>query len=999
VCIMEQEIIEPTTLSSELPSPPCFEPFKFQQQVSRTKMASQPSFMTSVMVTATLAVAASLPTIVSAQHMQVNHIGAEHANPNPNNAQSVSSKQSFRIFQTLPQDPSTMDAIELNRIVRATQAMIFGNNGITGRTGDSMISNEWEDMGLALDIYSPAERREYLVQRGNKCHPSTSHVGHGSPGSFGGGEEGDHSNLAWYDVLARYDSLLATSNISDSSNSNSSKNARAQSKELERLATELWKFCVLYNGDGHTYLDYQEGVLLRPLMEVISPDSNYGVVASDSTYSTFSTKSVEEGRYIHESFLSISPYQPAKSELGAMIRLILETSDDMLALSPLLLPREMHRLIVGRDSNAIVEGNTDGESNGDIKSVNVAGISSGSDGSATWNLLKNSCIDLADPASSSKTTAAQHNNNSDNNEVSISSAHASFFAYPSSSSTLSGLGVSSPDAYARRTAARCPLAEGGYCCTAFMTGNGDSVPVLALRHPVGGWPVSSSVMGSSSSSTAMINKANLPYKLKPVDSEDTSKASADDEIRKDLPHVLGGVPDSDLPYISSVRLIRNDTDSIKSSLSSSFSASGALATHPADTPNFFDILFENDCLPYRKECHRCLKDVSNEAPEGDDDGVSNRNQYNKLATKHVMQNACSKCKLECPCYCDTLCKVRPPPKKVTRTYAVHPPRYKKVPDRLVPKIVHQTWFEPVTREKYPNMSRLIESWKKSGWEYYFYDDDTAVEFLATHFPPEIREAYESITPGAFKADLFRYCVLLIRGGVYADMDVLLETNLDDAIGSDIGFMTPIDEPGIDVGHRSCLWNGLIASAPGHPFLARTIEIVVNNIRNRFTAVDYDDMLCPNPILSVSHTVDTLFTCGPCILGAGINNILGRHMQYEFDIGDIDIWEVEREELKKKNPHLTNDYSLAVSPDDPRLLIPGRSVILEQNKNDMGAHRFTWADRHLIIAATDMPDYDDRPPTKEHYSKTHEKAGIYGVRKLYTDNKRANEEIRIVVEKL
>ena len=36
-------------------------------------------------------------------------------------------------------------------------------------------------------------------------------------------------------------------------------------------------------------------------------------------------------------------------------------------------------------------------------------------------------------------------------------------------------------------------------------------------------------------------------------------------------------------------------------------------------------------------------------------------------------------------------------------------------------------------------------------------------------------------------------MLLIRGGVYADMDVLLETNLDDAVANDIGFMTPIDE--------------------------------------------------------------------------------------------------------------------------------------------------------------------------------------------------------------
>jgi len=204
----------------------------------------------------------------------------------------------------------------------------------------------------------------------------------------------------------------------------------------------------------------------------------------------------------------------------------------------------------------------------------------------------------------------------------------------------------------------------------------------------------------------------------------------------------------------------------------------------------------------------------------------------------------------------------------------------------------------------------------------------------------------------------------------------------------------IDQPGITIGHRSCLWNGLIASAPAHPFLARTIEIVVNNIRNRFTAVDYDDMLCPNPVLSVVHTVDTLFTCGPCILGAGINNLMGLHMQTQFEVGDIDIWQRERSLSKDDN----DTYMTSIRPDDQRLLVPGRTIILEQNKNDMGAHRFTWADRHLIVAATDMPDYDDRPPSKEHYSKTHEKAGVYGLRKLYTDTKRANEEIRIVIGK-
>ena len=205
-----------------------------------------------------------------------------------------------------------------------------------------------------------------------------------------------------------------------------------------------------------------------------------------------------------------------------------------------------------------------------------------------------------------------------------------------------------------------------------------------------------------------------------------------------------------MPYISTVRLLQNHTSSTPTSAT-------RFPSHPADSSNFYDILFENDCLPYTKQCLRCLKDESNEAHlkknQGAEEGLSSsssatQTKRNKLSGPQ-MDNACSKCHLECPCYCDVLCKVRPLPKEVVRTYAVNPPKYKKAVDRLVPKIIHQTWFEPVTKEKYPNFSRLIESWKKSGWEYYFYDDESAREFLSTHFPPEVGEAYDSINPGKF----------------------------------------------------------------------------------------------------------------------------------------------------------------------------------------------------------------------------------------------------------
>ena len=132
----------------------------------------------------------------------------------------------------------------------------------------------------------------------------------------------------------------------------------------------------------------------------------------------------------------------------------------------------------------------------------------------------------------------------------------------------------------------------------------------------------------------------------------------------------------------------------------------------------------------------------------------------------------------------------------------------------------------------------MESFRRSGWDYRFYTDEECLQFITTHFPPEVREAYETILPGAYKADLFRYCVLLIHGGVYADLDVMLESNLDFAIPRDVGFMVPLDAPGANADHQMCLWNGFMAVAPGHPFLAKTIETVVNNekviIQNYYT---------------------------------------------------------------------------------------------------------------------------------------------------------------------
>lgn len=129
----------------------------------------------------------------------------------------------------------------------------------------------------------------------------------------------------------------------------------------------------------------------------------------------------------------------------------------------------------------------------------------------------------------------------------------------------------------------------------------------------------------------------------------------------------------------------------------------------------------------------------------------------------------------------------------------------------------------------------------------------------------------------------------------------------------------------------CLWNGFIAAAPGHPFLAKAIETVVNNIRNRFTSVDTDNMFCPDPELSVLHAFDTLFTAGPCILGAMVNKVLGRNGQTSFVPGEINPFEVtERQALEKGT-----EFIIGLDGDvKPNKKIPGRTIILHQDKWDV-----------------------------------------------------------------
>jgi hypothetical protein len=53
--------------------------------------------------------------------------------------------------------------------------------------------------------------------------------------------------------------------------------------------------------------------------------------------------------------------------------------------------------------------------------------------------------------------------------------------------------------------------------------------------------------------------------------------------------------------------------------------------------------------------------------------------------------------------------------------------------------------------------------------HYLYNDADCRAFIRSEFPPDVVAAYDRLIPTAFKADLWRYCVLYKYGGVYLDV--------------------------------------------------------------------------------------------------------------------------------------------------------------------------------------------------------------------------------------
>ena len=90
-------------------------------------------------------------------------------------------------------------------------------------------------------------------------------------------------------------------------------------------------------------------------------------------------------------------------------------------------------------------------------------------------------------------------------------------------------------------------------------------------------------------------------------------------------------------------------------------------------------------------------------------------------------------------------------------------------ENQIPLHIYQTWH---TKDLLPpKMRKCVEKLKTDNpeFEHHLYDNKECHHFIKTNFDKRVLNAFNKLKPGAFKADLWRYCILYKKGGIYLDI--------------------------------------------------------------------------------------------------------------------------------------------------------------------------------------------------------------------------------------
>jgi mannosyltransferase OCH1-like enzyme len=112
------------------------------------------------------------------------------------------------------------------------------------------------------------------------------------------------------------------------------------------------------------------------------------------------------------------------------------------------------------------------------------------------------------------------------------------------------------------------------------------------------------------------------------------------------------------------------------------------------------------------------------------------------------------------------------------------------------------------------------------YNYYLYDDYDCRNFIYNNFDLKVLHAFDKLIPGAYKSDLWRYCILYINGGVYIDIKFKIIKPLHTYVKKNTIIFVK-DLLGDNV------YNAVMIAPPKVELFKHAINEIVNNVNNNY----------------------------------------------------------------------------------------------------------------------------------------------------------------------
>ena len=146
---------------------------------------------------------------------------------------------------------------------------------------------------------------------------------------------------------------------------------------------------------------------------------------------------------------------------------------------------------------------------------------------------------------------------------------------------------------------------------------------------------------------------------------------------------------------------------------------------------------------------------------------------------------------------------------------------------VIPLHIYQTWH---TKKLPERMQEWVDKLQRMNPEFthHLYDDADCEQFIRKHYGEDVAKAYTTLVPEAYKADLWRYCVLHQNGGIYLDVKfcTIGSVRLSELVDKEYFVRdTEVSTGGVA--------NGFMVCRPGNPKLWNCIQRIVENVKNRF----------------------------------------------------------------------------------------------------------------------------------------------------------------------